>query len=248
MGRPAAQPVRRAERIASREGFTRAELDAYGVRSQRLAARAWERGAFAGEVAPLTAPVLDEEGKPTGRERLVDRDEGLRETTPEGLAGLRPNVAGGLHTAGTTSQVSDGAAAVLWMSGERARALGLRSRARLAHQVVTGADPYFLLDGPIVATRKILKRSGMSLSDIDLYEVNEAFAAVVLAWRAAHDADEDRLNVNGGAISLGHPLGATGARLLVSALHELERTDGEFALVTMCCGGSLGTASILQRL
>lgn len=237
-----------AERIASREGFTRAELDAYGVRSQRLAARAWERGAFAGEVAPLTAPVLDEEGKPTGRERLVDRDEGLRETTPEGLAGLRPNVAGGLHTAGTTSQVSDGAAAVLWMSGERARALGLRSQARLAHQVVTGADPYFLLDGPIVATRKILKRSGMSLSDIDLYEVNEAFAAVVLAWRAAHDADEDRLNVNGGAISLGHPLGATGARLLVSALHELERTDGEFALVTMCCGGSLGTASILQRL
>lgn len=237
-----------AERIAGREGFTRAELDAYGVRSQRLAARAWERGAFAGEVAPLTAPVLDEEGNATGRERLVDRDEGLRETTPEGLAGLRPNVAGGLHTAGTTSQVSDGAAAVLWMSGERARALGLRSRARLAHQVVTGADPYFLLDGPIVATRKILKRSGMSLSDIDLYEVNEAFAAVVLAWRAAHDADEDRLNVNGGAISLGHPLGATGARLLVSALHELERTDGEFALVTMCCGGSLGTASILQRL
>ena len=237
-----------AERIAEREGFTRTELDDFGVRSQARAAEAWDRGAFDAEIAPLKAPVLDGEGAPTGAYREVARDEGLRATTRESLAGLRPNVADGLHTPGTTSQISDGAAAVLWMSAEAARAAGLTPKARLAHQMATGADPYYLLDGPITATRKLLARAGMTLADIDRYEVNEAFAGVVLAWQRAYDADPDRLNVNGGAISLGHPLGATGARLLMTSLAELERTDGEYALVTMCCGGSLGTASLLQRL
>ncbi|GAA1767112.1 steroid 3-ketoacyl-CoA thiolase [Luedemannella helvata] len=227
-----------AERIAAREGFSRPDLDAYGVRSQQRAAAAWERAAYAAEITPVgpagTAPV--------------SRDEGLRPTTLATLAELRPVIEDGRHTAATTSQISDGAAAVLWMSARRVRELGLRPRARLAHQVVTGSDPYYLLDGPLVATRKLLRRAGMSVADIDRYEVNEAFAAVVLAWQRAFDADESRLNVNGGAISLGHPLGASGARLIVSALHELERADAEFALITMCCGGALGTASLLQRM
>jgi acetyl-CoA C-acetyltransferase len=165
-----------------------------------------------------------------------------------GLHALPPVIDGGVHTAGTISQVSDGAAALLWMSPERARAFGLRPRARLACQVVTGADPYYLLDGPIVATRRLLDRAGLTIADIDRYEVNEAFAAVVLAWSRCYQADDDRLNVNGGAISLGHPLGASGARLLVSVVNELERADRELAVVTMCCGGSLGTASLLQRI
>jgi acetyl-CoA C-acetyltransferase len=222
-----------AERIAARHGLSREAADAYGVLSQRRAADAWARGHFDAEVSPLGG---------------LTRDEGLRETTVEGLAALRPNVDGGVHTAGTTSQISDGAAAILWMSRERAGALGLRPRAQLVQQVVTGADPYYLLDGPVAATRRALDRAGMKIGDLDRFEVNEAFAAVVLGWREQLDADLDRVNVNGGAIALGHPLGATGTRLLVSALHELERTDTEHALVTMCCGGSLGTASILRRL
>ncbi|MEV6813526.1 steroid 3-ketoacyl-CoA thiolase [Micromonospora sp. NPDC051296] len=230
-----------AERIAAKYGVDRAAADAYGVRSQQRAARAWAQGRFDAEVVAVRAP----DG--AGGTVEVARDQGLRETTPDGLAALRPTVDGGVHTAGTTSQISDGAAAVLWMSAERAAALGLRPRARMLHQVVTGSDPYLLLEGPVVATRKILDRAKMRLSDIDLAEVNEAFAAVVLGWTAAHDADPDRVNVNGGAIALGHPLGASGTRLLVSALHELERADRELALVTMCCGGALGTASILQR-
>ncbi|MFV2101605.1 steroid 3-ketoacyl-CoA thiolase [Micromonospora sp. LOL_024] len=231
-----------AERIAARYGVDRAAADAYGVRSQRRAAQAWAQGRFDAEVVAVRAPT------PDGGTREVTRDQGPRETTPEGLAGLRPTIEGGTHTAGTTSQISDGAAAILWMSAERAAALGLRPRARLLHQVVTGSDPYLLLEGPVVATRKILDRAKMRLSDIDIAEVNEAFAAVVLGWAAAHDADPDRVNVNGGAIALGHPLGASGTRLLVTALHELERAERELALVTMCCGGALGTASILQRM
>ncbi|SCG46786.1 acetyl-CoA C-acetyltransferase [Micromonospora echinaurantiaca] len=222
-----------AERIARREGLTRADLDGYGALSQQRAARAWAHGRYAAEVLPLGG---------------LARDEGLRPTTVETLAGLRPVMRGGLHTAGSTSQVSDGAAAVLWMSRRRADELGLRPRARLLHQVVTGADPYFLLDGPTVATRRILDRARLKLTDLDVVEVNEAFAAVVLSWARHHGADLDRVNVNGGAIALGHPMGATGARLLTTALHELERIDGELALVTMCCGGSQGTASVLQRI
>lgn len=222
-----------AERIARRERLTRADLDGYGALSQQRAARAWAHGRYAAEVLPLGG---------------LTRDEGLRPTTVETLAGLRPVMRGGLHTAGSTSQVSDGAAAVLWMSRRRAAELGLRPRARLLHQVVTGADPYFLLDGPTVATRRILDRAGLKLADLDVVEVNEAFASVVLSWARHHGADLDRVNVNGGAIALGHPMGATGARLLTTALHELERIDGELALVTMCCGGSQGTASVLQRI
>ncbi|WP_433241209.1 steroid 3-ketoacyl-CoA thiolase [Streptosporangium sp. CA-135522] len=237
-----------AERIARRQGIGRADADAYGALSQRRAATAWAQGRFDREVTPVVAPVLDEEGRPTGETRRITGDQGLRETTAETLASLRPNIEGAVHTAGTTSQISDGAAAILWMSLGRARALGIEPRARLAHQVVTGADPYYLLDGPVVATERILRRAGMKLSDIDLSEVNEAFAGVVLNWAHAHGADPERVNVNGGAIALGHPLGASGTRLMVTALHELERTDAETALITMCCGGSLGTASILQRL
>ncbi|EMD27202.1 steroid 3-ketoacyl-CoA thiolase [Amycolatopsis azurea] len=222
-----------AERIAEREGIGRADADDYGLLSQQRAARAWDEGRFDREVSPVGA---------------VTRDEGIRETTLEGLAALRPNVEGAVHTAGSTSQISDGAAAILWMSYGKARALGLTPRARLVGQVVTGADPYYLLDGPVVATERVLRRTGRRLSDVDICEVNEAFAGVVLNWAKAHGADIDRVNVNGGAIALGHPLGATGTRLLVTALHELERTDTSTALITMCCGGSLGTASLLERL
>ena len=231
-----------AERIAARDGVGRRDADEYGARSQRLAAQAWAAGRFDGEVAPIAAPA-----GPDGTRVTVDRDEGLRATTVDGLAALRPVLPDGVHTAGSTSQLSDGAAALLWMSAGRARALGLRPRAVLRAQAVVGADPYFLLDGPVEATRRVLDRSGLRIDDIDRYEVNEAFAAVVLGWTRAYGADPERVNVNGGAISLGHPLGATGSRLLVSALAELERSDRELALVTMCCGGSLGTASILQR-
>jgi acetyl-CoA C-acetyltransferase len=237
-----------AERIAERQGISRDDADSYGVQSQQRAALAWAEGRFDREVTSVLAPVPGPDGAATTELRRVSRDQGLRETTMQTLAGLRPNVEGAVHTAGTTSQVSDGASAILWMSWERARALGLRPRARLAHQVVTGADPYYLLDGPVVATERILRRAGMKLGDVDVTEVNEAFAGVVLNWMAAHDADPERVNVNGGAIALGHPLGSSGTRLLVTALHELERTGTETALVTMCCGGSLGTASLLQRI
>jgi acetyl-CoA C-acetyltransferase len=237
-----------AERIAAREGITRNDADEYGLRSQQRAAAAWEEGRYDAEIASITAPVPGGTGSPDRPAVLVDRDEGLRDTSLEGLAALRPVRPDGIHTAGTASQISDGAAAILWMSLERARSLGLRPRARLIGQLITGADPYYLLDGPIVATRKILERTGMSLAELDLYEVNEAFAAVVLAWARTCRADEGKLNPGGGAIALGHPLGASGTRLMVSALTGLERCGGEFALITMCCGGSLGTASILQRM
>ncbi|MBV9821318.1 MAG: acetyl-CoA C-acyltransferase, partial [Actinobacteria bacterium] len=174
-----------AERIAERQGISRADADSYGVQSQRRAARAWAEGRFDREVTPVTAPVLDAEGSPTGERRSVTTDQGLRPTSMETLAGLKPNVEGGVHTAGTTSQVSDGASAILWMSWERARSLGLQPRAKLTHQVVTGADPYYLLDGPVAATGRILRRAGRKLGDIDLVEVNEAFAGVVLNWMQA---------------------------------------------------------------
>ncbi|WP_018680555.1 steroid 3-ketoacyl-CoA thiolase [Actinokineospora enzanensis] len=225
-----------AERIAARQGLTRADLDAYGLLSQQRAAKAWQDGRFDREV--VTVPEAPD----------FTVDEGLRHSTPEGLAALGPARRDGLHTAGTTSQVSDGAAAVLWMSAEAAERHGLRPRARLAHQVVTGSDPYFLLDGPVDATRRILDRAGLGLSDVDVIEVNEAFASVVLSWAQRLDVDPERVNGNGGAIALGHPMGATGARLLTTALHELERVDGELALVTMCCGGAQGTASVLRRI
>jgi acetyl-CoA C-acetyltransferase len=239
---------RMAERIAKNRGITREEVDAFALRSQTNAIRARDEGRFKREILPVEAPVVGQDGQPTGETRLVDADQGIRASTLEGLAQLQPIVEGGIHTAGNSSQISDGAAAILWMSKERAQELGLRPRARVLSDVVVGTDPYYLLDGPIDATRRILKKSGMQLSDIDLYEVNEAFAAVVLSWLRVFEPDVDRLNVNGGAIALGHPVGATGTRLLVTALHELERRDATTAYVSMCCGSAIGTGTIIERL
>ena len=237
-----------AERIAERRGLSREDLEVLGVASQARAKTAWEEGRFDREVLPVKAPVLDENGEPTGEERLVDRDQGLRDTTAEGLAKLRPVYDGAKHTAGTSSQMSDGAAAVMLMSEDKAKALGLKPRARIVSQAFVGSEPYYHLDGPIDATNRLLERTGMSMSDIDLFEVNEAFASVVLSWAQVHKADMDKVNVNGGAIALGHPVGSTGARLITTALHELERSDRSTALVTMCCGGALATGTILERI
>ncbi|MFF5212814.1 steroid 3-ketoacyl-CoA thiolase [Streptosporangium sp. NPDC000396] len=238
-----------AERIAQRRGLTRERLDRFGVRSQRLAAEAWAEGRFDREIVKVTAPVLDEDGQPTGENRTVDRDQGLRETTVEGLAKLKPVMGDeGLHTAGTASQISDGAAAVLLMSEEAAARYGLRPRARILAQALVGAEPYYHLDGPVDATAKVLAATGMTVEDIDLFEVNEAFASVVLSWASVHQPDMERVNRNGGAIALGHPVGATGSRLITTALHELERSDSSTALVSMCAGGALATATVIERL
>ncbi|HEX9235123.1 MAG TPA: steroid 3-ketoacyl-CoA thiolase [Actinomycetota bacterium] len=237
-----------AERIAAKRGLTRDDVDAFGLTSQQKAAEAWAEGRFDREVAPLEAPVIGEDGQTTGETAVVNRDQGLRETSMEKLAALTPVREGGIHTAGNSSQISDGAAAVLWASAEKAKALGLEPRARVVAQTVVGSDPYYLLDGPVDATNAILAKTGMKLSDIDLVEINEAFAAVVLSWASVHHPDMERVNVNGGAIALGHPVGATGARLITTALHELERRDATTALITMCCGGALGTATIIERL
>jgi acetyl-CoA C-acetyltransferase len=164
------------------------------------------------------------------------------------LAKLRPVLEDGRHTAGNSSQISDGAAAVLWMSEERAEVAGLRPRARIRQCVLVGSDPYYHLDGPVDATAAVLKKSGMNMNDIDLFEVNEAFASVVLSWASVHQPDMDKVNVNGGAIALGHPVGCTGSRLITTVLHELERADLNVALISMCCGGALATATILERI
>jgi acetyl-CoA C-acetyltransferase len=237
-----------AERIAQRRGLSRAEMDAFGLRSQEAAQRAWSQGRFDREVVPVKAPVLDAAHRPTGETRTVDRDEGLRQTSLAALAGLWPVLEGGLHTAGTSSQISDGAAGVLLVEAGRARELGLRPRARIIAQCLIGAEPYYHLDGPITATERVLERGGMTIGDVDLLEVNEAFAAVVLSWLSVHRADPERVNVNGGAIALGHPVGSTGARLLTTALHELERRDATTALITMCAGGAMSTGTIIERL
>jgi acetyl-CoA C-acetyltransferase len=237
-----------AERIAQRRGLSRETVDQFGLRSQASAAVAWEQGRFDREVVPVKAPVLDAAHQPTGESATVDRDQGLRETSLAGLAGLRPVLDGGVHTAGTSSQISDGAAALLLAEAGRARELGLRPRARIVSQCLVGAEPYYHLDGPIAATERVLARSGMKLGDIDLFEVNEAFASVVLSWLTVLQPDPDRVNVNGGAIALGHPVGSTGARLITTALHELERRDAATALITMCAGGAMSTATIIERL
>ena len=237
-----------AERIAQRRGLSRGGTDEFGLRSQTLAATAWAGGRFDREIVPVKAPLLAADGAPTGETRVVDRDEGLRPTSLDALARLRPVVDGGLHTAGTSSQISDGAAAVLLLDAGRAGELGLRPRARILAQCLIGAEPYYHLDGPVAATERVLGAAGMTIGDIDLFEVNEAFASVVLSWLAVWRADLDRVNVNGGAIALGHPVGSTGARLITSALHELERRDLGTALITMCAGGAMSTATIIERL
>ncbi len=237
-----------ADRIARDFGITREDLDFFGFESQRKAAQAWAEGRFDREVLTMTVPVLDENGQRTGETTEVSRDQGLRETTLEKLATLKTVAEGGFHTAGTSSQISDGAAAVLLMSEEKALAQGITPRARIVAQALVGDDPYYHLNGPIAATQRVLDKSGLSVADIDLFEVNEAFASVVVNWQNAHKIDPERVNVNGGAIAIGHPVGSTGSRLIGTALHELERTGGRYALVSMCAGGAMATGTILERL
>ena len=228
-----------AERIADEYGLERAEMDALALRSHQRAAAATASGAFAREILPIE----------TGDGTLT-ADQGIRaDSTLEALGSLKTVFrADGRVTAGNASQVSDGAAAVLLMSRERAEELGATPRARIVDQVVLGVDPVTMLKGPIPATRRILERNGMTIDDLDAIEINEAFASVVLAWEREHRPDMERVNPRGGAIALGHPLGSTGARLMTTLLHELEDLDGRFGLVTMCCGGGLGTATLVERL
>jgi acetyl-CoA acyltransferase len=227
-----------AEMIADKWEIPRSELDEIGLRSHQLAARATEEGRFEREIVPFAV-----------NGDTYATDQGIRpDTSLEKLSQLKPAFKeDGKITAGNSSQVSDGAAAVLLMTREKADALGLKARARIFDQTTVGVDPVIMLTGPIPATEKLLERSGMEMGDIDLVEVNEAFASVLAAWRRELDPDMDRVNVNGGAIALGHPLGSSGARLITTLLHEMERSDKELGLVTMCCGGGLGTGTLIQR-
>jgi acetyl-CoA acyltransferase len=227
-----------AELIADKWEIPRSELDEIGLRSHQLAAKATEEGRFEREMIPMSV---------NGETYVTDQ--GIRpDTSLEKLAELKPAFKeDGKITAGNSSQISDGAAAVLLMTREKADALGLKPRARIVDQTTVGVDPVIMLTGPIPATRKLLDRNGMKIDDIDLIEINEAFASVVAAWRRELDPDMDRVNVNGGAIAIGHPLGSTGARLLTTLLHEMERADKETGLVTMCCGGGLGTGTLIER-
>jgi acetyl-CoA acyltransferase len=231
-----------AEMIAEMWHITREQADEFAARSQRRAGDAQANGRFDREIAPVVVGA-------NGDGRVISQDQGIRpDTSAESLASLQPAFKpDGILHAGNSSQITDGAAAVLLMSGERAAALGITARARIAAQVVVGVDPVTMLTGPIPATTRLLERSGLSIDDIDLFEVNEAFAPVVLAWEHEHHPDLNRVNVNGGAIALGHPLGASGARLMTTLLHELERRDGRYGLQAMCCGGGLGTGTLIDR-
>jgi acetyl-CoA C-acetyltransferase len=236
-----------AERIAKQWGIERADTDAFGKLSQDRAAEAWAQDRYAGQIQPIDAPLWGEDGKPSKETQRIERDEGLRDTTLEGLAGLKTNMPDGVHSAGTSSQISDGAAAVLLMTREKASALGLTPLATIVDTCLVGSDPVLMLTGPIYATQRLLDQHGLQMGDIDLVEINEAFASVVLAWEKELKPDMSTVNPNGGAIALGHPLGGTGATLLTKAVHELVRADKEQALVTMCCGGGLGTGTLLRR-
>ena len=238
-----------AERIADKWGISRSDADEFGFQSQQRGAQAWSEGRFDGQIVEVDAPDLGDDGKPSGTTHHVARDEGLRETNLEKLATLKPVAReDGVHTAGSSSQISDGAAAVLMATADRAAALGLRARARVVDTCLVGVDPVLMLTGPIDASEKLFERTGLTLDQMDVVEINEAFASVVLAWARELGADLSKVNPNGGAIALGHPLGATGAVLMTKALHELERTGGRYGLVTMCCGGGLGTGTIIERL
>jgi acetyl-CoA C-acetyltransferase len=237
-----------AERIAEKFELTRDQLDAFGKQSQDRAAVAWAEGRFDTQIVPIDAPTLDDAGEPNGT-RTITRDEGLRDTTLEALANLKPVLdrEPAFHTAGTASQISDGAGAILLMTAEKADALGLAPKARIVDTCIVGSDPVLMLTGPIPATEHLLERNKLTIDDVDLVEINEAFASVVLGWQKATGADLARVNPNGGAIALGHPLGGTGTILLTKAVHELERSGKQRALVTMCCGGGLGTGTIIER-
>ena len=232
-----------ADQIAKKWGISREDIDTFAYESHMKAARARDEGHFKKEILPVQVTL-------EGVETTFEHDEGIRPTTSvEKLASLQPSFGeDGIHTAGTSSQISDGAAAVLLMSAAKAKELGVKPRARIVGQAVVGSDPVLMLTGPITATPKVLDKAGLKLGDIDLVEINEAFAAVVLAWEKELGPDMSKVNVNGGAIALGHPLGCTGAKLMTTLLHELERTDGHFGLQTMCCGGGLATATVLERL
>lgn len=231
-----------AEMIAEKWNISREALDEFGARSQEYAARATSEGRFQSQIMP----VLDADGT------MMSTDEGIRETSREKLASLkpafRPVEQGGRITAGNSSQITDGAAAILIMSEERAKKLGLKPRARFVNFALAAEDPRFMLTAPIPATQKVLERAGLTMDDIDLVEINEAFAAVVLAWEKELHPDMSKVNVNGGAIALGHPLGASGARLMTTLLNELERTGGRYGLQTMCEGGGMANATIIERL
>jgi acetyl-CoA acyltransferase len=231
-----------AEMIADKWEIPRSELDELGLRSHQLAHQATEEGRFEREIVPM-------EVKQNGSSETFVTDQGIRpDTSLEALSQLKPAFKpDGKVTAGNSSQISDGAAAVLMMTREKADEYGLKPRARILDQTTVGVDPVIMLTGPIPATQKLLERNKMKIEDIDLIEINEAFASVVAAWRRELEPDMDRVNVNGGAIALGHPLGSTGARLITTLLHELERSDKEVGLVTMCCGGGLGTGTLIQR-
>lgn len=237
-----------AAMIAEEYQITREHTDQFGLESQQKAIKAWEEGRFDREVVPIEAPILGDDFKPTGKTRIISKDEGLRATTIESLKGLEPVAGQAIHTAGTSSQVSDGASAIILASESAVNKYGLKPRAKIIATTLVGVDPVTMLKGPIPATRKVLERAGLTVDDIDIFEVNEAFASVVLAWQKDLGIDPAKVNVNGGAIALGHPTGSTGARLITTALHELERRKGKYALIAMCCGGGLGTGTIIQRM
>lgn len=238
-----------AERIATKYGITREDTDRLGLESQLRAARAIDAGRFESQLIPVEVPVPNGDPKqPSTESRTVARDEVPRNTSMEALAGLKPVARpDGIHTAGSSSQVADGAAAVLLMNEAKARELGCKPRARVVDTCLAGCDPVLMLEGPIPATRKLLDRNDLRIDQIDVIEINEAFASVVLSWARTLKPDMERVNPNGGAIALGHPLGATGCGLVTKALHELERSNSHRALVTMCCGGGLGTGTLLER-
>ena len=237
-----------AERIATKYGITREDTDRLGLESQTRAATAIREGRFERSIVPIDVEILDADGQRTGERRTVSRDEVPRDTSLEQLSKLNPVAReDGIHTAGSSSQIADGAAAVLLMSRERADQLGVSARARVAGTALVGCDPVLMLEGPIPATHKLLTGAGIGIDDIDVTEINEAFASVVLAWANSVGADLGRVNPNGGAIALGHPLGSTGCFLVTKALDELQRTGGQYGLVTMCCGGGLGTGTLIER-
>lgn len=227
-----------ADRIAERRGFSRTHLDEFGARSQQLASQAWDADRFAHQIVPITLP----DGQ------VVTKDGGLRETTVETLAGLKTIREGGLHTAGTSSQISDGATAALIMDEQYARAQGFTPRGRIVAQTLVGGEPTYLLDGPVQAAQVLLEKMGMAVSDIDIFEINEAFAAVPMSAAQVHEIPLEKLNVNGGAIALGHPVGSTGVRLVANVLDELERRDGQFGMILTCAGGAMAVGTLIERI
>jgi len=240
-----------AEIIANEAGLSRADLDAFGARSQQLAEAATEQGRFDNEIIPVVSKIRDKEtGAVTVLDTMHTRDEGIRAgTTAEGLANLKPAfMEDGKVTAGNSSQICDGASAALIMSAEKAKELGLTPRAKFRSFALAGVDPVRMLTGPMPATQKALAKAGLSMDQIDHIEINEAFASVVLAWEKELKADMSRVNPNGGAIALGHPLGASGTKLLATMLNELERSGGRIGLQTMCEGGGLANATIIELL